>query len=534
MAEYHAGTDIEIPNAVPTSGFRNAIKNPKRYMKHNAITLEDVSESAYKGDYDKLEELLSTGDESNLFNGDLNAHSNGVTALHMAAMMGQTECVELLLKAKADPHVRESMAYGQDPEDGKTALAYAKDYSWDDCMEILEQAEKDSPYGFYTPYGSTANAKQYKCHEFGKKPAKGFFSSRPGAAETCGFDAMKYGTGPLPEEEDDEPEIVVAAPKAALMPSEPPIPVGLLFPGQGSQYVKMLENVKDVGGVKDLLSKAKGILGWDALDVCLKGPASKLEKTDVCHPVMFIAGLAALEKLKEEAPEAAGRPGAVAGLGVGEYAALVAAGVMSFEDGLKIMKVRSEAMAEASTNGGAQALLSVAGLKRDKLEGFCKQVRDEMGSGTVCHVANALFPKGATCGGSKAAMEKLEKLVKANGALQAKLVTGSGAFHTPLMQPAAAKVEAALREASVRMKPPKCDVYMNCSGTPVYAGSSPHSIIPLLVRQLTEPVLWEASVKAMITAGISEFYEVGPMKQLKAMMKRIDGTMFEKTTNVEV
>mmetsp|Transcript_1346 Transcript_1346/g.1536 ORF Transcript_1346/g.1536 Transcript_1346/m.1536 type:complete len:158 (-) Transcript_1346:12-485(-) len=156
MPEYHPGTDIEIPDAIPTSGFRNAIKNPKRYMKHNGITLEEVCEAGYKGDYDKLEELLSTGDESNLFNGDLNAHQSSVTALHMAAMMGQTECVELLLKAKADPHVKECMAYGQDPEDGKTALDYAKDYCWDDCMEILEQAEKDTPYGYYTPFGPTS------------------------------------------------------------------------------------------------------------------------------------------------------------------------------------------------------------------------------------------------------------------------------------------------------------------------------------------------------------------------------------------
>eukprot|EP00408_Alexandrium_pacificum_P023667 CAMPEP_0171183144 /NCGR_PEP_ID=MMETSP0790-20130122/15129_1 /TAXON_ID=2925 /ORGANISM="Alexandrium catenella, Strain OF101" /LENGTH=480 /DNA_ID=CAMNT_0011648115 /DNA_START=51 /DNA_END=1493 /DNA_ORIENTATION=+ len=479
---------------------------PDRAPKH---TLEAFCAASFNGDLPLLTQMLDREDPINGFQGDINEHFKEYTALHFAAVNGQTECVDALLKAKADPHMKTRMPRGKSPADGRTALQLADDWGWDDIAAVLKAAEAKEPKGDYIMGGPLNNAKIY-----------------PSTLTSTGRDPA-------------EVKLVTQKLSGMCKPyflevTEHPTSIGLLFPGQGSQYVKMLENVKDVGGVKDLLSKAKGILGWDALDVCLKGPASKLEKTDVCHPVMFIAGLAALEKLKEEAPEAAGRPGAVAGLGVGEYAALVAAGVMSFEDGLKIMKVRSEAMAEASTNGGAQALLSVAGLKRDKLEGFCKQVRDEMGSGTVCHVANALFPKGATCGGSKAAMEKLEKLVKANGALQAKLVTGSGAFHTPLMQPAAAKVEAALREASVRMKPPKCDVYMNCSGTPVYAGSSPHSIIPLLVRQLTEPVLWEASVKAMITAGISEFYEVGPMKQLKAMMKRIDGTMFEKTTNVEV
>lgn len=311
--------------------------------------------------------------------------------------------------------------------------------------------------------------------------------------------------------------------------TEHPTSIGLLFPGQGSQYVSMLGGVKDLPAVKDMLATAKTVLGWDVLEVCTSGPASKLESAEFCQPALFVAGLAALEKLKKECPEAAARPGAVAGLGVGEMTALVAAGVLPFEDGLKVVKVRAEAMAEASKSG-SQAMLTVAGLRRDKVEGFCK----ELGKEGVCSIAQELFPKGTTCGGTKALMEKLQAKVKEGGALQAKLVTTSGAFSTSLMAPAVPKVAAVLKEVAPKMKAPTCDVYMNTTGAPLYSGASPQAAVPLILGQLTEPVLWEKCVRSMIGAGITEFYEVGPMKQLKAMMKRIDANMFESTTSIEV
>merc|ERR1719436_612112 len=121
------------------------------------------------------------------------------------------------------------MPYGQDPEDGRTALDFAKGAGYDDIAEILEQAEKDYKYGYYLPAGKTNNAKVYKCWQWPSKPAKGFFSSRPGAAELAGFDPMKYGTGPLPEDDvvDDFVETGAAArakPAAAIaaVPAGPP------------------------------------------------------------------------------------------------------------------------------------------------------------------------------------------------------------------------------------------------------------------------------------------------------------------------
>lgn len=534
MPEYHPGTNIEIPDAVPTSAFRCAIPNPERYMRHNGQTIETVCQAAYQGDYNKLEDLLATGDKHNLYNGDINQHHLSITALHMAAMTGQTECVELLLKAKADPHVKQCMAHGQDPEDGKTALDYAKDFCWDDCIEILEQAEKETPFGWYTPFGGDNNAKQYKCWEWGRKPAKGFFSSRPGAAELAGFDPMKYGTGPLlTQDEEVELEGVAVAPKILPALQEPPIPVGLLFPGQGSQYVKMMSTVKDLPNVVEMLTKAKEILGWDVLELCLEGPESRLEETRYCQPAMFIAGLAGVEKLRTDREEAVCRFQVTAGLSLGEYTALCVAGVFSFEDGLKLVQLRGDAMQDAAAQG-KQLMLSVAGIEKHRLEELCKEAAMKEGSSATCQIANELFPKGFSCAGTETAILELKVLAEKAGALQAKVLKTSGAFHTSLMAPAKERLGKALDEMLPRMSPPRHTVYMNATAAPVKPGTNPKEIVELLKKQLTSPVLWEPSVRAMIKAGVTEFYEVGPMKQIKAMMKRIDAKVWGNTANVEV
>merc|ERR1719487_238076 len=212
----------------------------------------------------------------------------------------------------------------------------------------------------------------------------------------------------------------------------------MLFPGQGSQYVKMMSGVKDIPKVQEYLKISKDILGFDVLDVCLNGPESKLEETSVCQPCMFIAGLAGLEKLRDEREEAVTRPQVMAGLSLGEYTALCAAGVFSFEDGLKLVKLRGEAMSEAATKG-KQLMLSVAGLDKKQLEDLCKQAAKEEGGSAACQIANELFPKGFSCAGTEKAVNALLKLAEKAGALQAKILKTSGAFHTPLMASAQEK-----------------------------------------------------------------------------------------------
>mmetsp|Transcript_5615 Transcript_5615/g.14963 ORF Transcript_5615/g.14963 Transcript_5615/m.14963 type:complete len:496 (-) Transcript_5615:199-1686(-) len=337
----------------------------------------------------------------------------------------------------------------------------------------------------------------------------------------------KVGAAPAPRSS-------TAPDGAPTEPQRPPLPVAFLFPGQGSQYVGMLKALKDLPAVAEMLSKAKGILGYDLLDLCLKGPEAKLEETRYCQPAIFVAGLAGLEKLRGEQEDTVNRASAMAGLSLGEYTALCAAGVMTFEDGLRLVQLRGAAMQEAAEIG-EQLMLSVAGLDEDKLEALCKEAESKADSpDSVCRIANHLFPQGFSVGGTEKAIMLLKELAEKEGALQAKVLKTSGAFHTPLMQPAQDHLAAALDEVLPNMKPPKHVVWMNASAEPMEPGCNPEAIVSLLKRQLTNPVLWETCIRNMIEDGITDFFEVGPMKQIKAMMKRISPEAWKKTTNVEV
>jgi len=309
-------------------------------------------------------------------------------------------------------------------------------------------------------------------------------------------------------------------------------PCALLFPGQGSQYMGMLTLMKDDPAVQDMLEKSKEILGWDVLDLCQNGPEEKLEQTQYTQPCMFIGGLAGFEKIKKEKPECA-HPTFVAGLSLGEYTALCVSGVFSFEDGLRLVKLRGEAMQEAATTQGKQLMLSVAGLDRATCDKACEEAKKEEGAGATCQVANALFPNGFSLGGSEKAIMICKEKCEAAGALQAKVLKTGGAFHTDLMAPAQAKLNAALDTTVEKMSPPQITIYMNATSEPVEAGAAVTTIVENLKKQLTNPVLWEPTCQKMIKAGITEYYECGPMKQLKAMMKRIDQKVWKTTTNVD-
>eukprot|EP00747_Dinoflagellata_sp_TGD_P110007 gnl/TRDRNA2_/TRDRNA2_170837_c0_seq46.p1 gnl/TRDRNA2_/TRDRNA2_170837_c0~~gnl/TRDRNA2_/TRDRNA2_170837_c0_seq46.p1 ORF type:complete len:408 (-),score=116.20 gnl/TRDRNA2_/TRDRNA2_170837_c0_seq46:223-1446(-) len=318
---------------------------------------------------------------------------------------------------------------------------------------------------------------------------------------------------------------------------KPPLDVAIFFPGQGSQYVNMLKEVKDMPKVKEMLDKSINILGWDVLELCLNGPEDKLAETKHCQPAMFIGGLAGLEKLKADQPDKVNQAAIMAGLSLGEYTALCAAGVMEFEDALRLVKLRGEAMQEAATVG-KQAMLSVAGLEKSVLEPLCKQAIAKEGAGGVCSIANSLFPNGYSIGGTEVAINALQGLAEKAGALQAKVLKTGGAFHTSLMQPAQDKLVEALEEVAPKMKSPLHTVWMNASAKPVRPGCDPRKdILPLMKKQLTSVVLWEDSVHAMLKEfgdDNGEFFECGPMKQMKAMMKRIDQKAWQRTTSIDV
>mmetsp|Transcript_40175 Transcript_40175/g.116161 ORF Transcript_40175/g.116161 Transcript_40175/m.116161 type:complete len:556 (+) Transcript_40175:82-1749(+) len=339
---------------------------------------------------------------------------------------------------------------------------------------------------------------------------------------------------PTPEELQRRPLDLPVSRVAPLEKRKVALPAALLFPGQGSQYVGMMKDVVDRPNVKVMFSRAAAILGWDPKEIALNGPEEKLSETRYCQPLMFMGGIAALDLLKEQKPEVFDRPQAVAGLSLGEYTALVAAGVLDFEDGLRLVKLRAEAMQKA-TELVPQAMCSVAGLDRAKVDELCEKatLADKSPDATV-KVANFLFPSGFTCGGTKAAVDELCKLAMAERALQARVIKAGGAFHTELMQPAQDELSRALDQYVDKMRPPKCAVYFNVTGKRVPAGSDPATFVELLKMQLTNEVLWEPTIKAMIMDGVKDFYEVGPLKQLKAMIKRIDADAFKRTENVSV
>merc|ERR1712187_4105 len=239
------------------------------------------------------------------------------------------------------------------------------------------------------------------------------------------------------------------------------------------------------------------------------------------------------EKLRADKSDCADRPMYVAGLSLGEYTALCAAGVLSFDDGLKLVKLRGEAM-QAAAEMSKQLMLSVAGLEEAKLQELCAGAAQQEGEGGVCSIANSPFPKGYSVGGTEAAIKHLEKAAIEAGALQAKILKTGGAFHTKLMQPAQDQLSAALEETLPNMKPPKPSVWMNATAERVRPGTAPEEIVVNMKAQLTNTVLWEDSIQAMIKEGITEWYECGPMKQMKAMMKRIDMKQWKAMENIEV
>jgi len=294
----------------------------------------------------------------------------------------------------------------------------------------------------------------------------------------------------------------------------------------------MLSGVKEKPAVKALIEKANSILGYDILELCLKGPETKLEQTEFCQPAMYVGGLAAIEKLKEDKPDRIDRCQAVAGLSLGEYTALTVAGTFDFELGLQIVKLRGLAMQEAA-NASEQSMLSVAGLDQETLSALCKESCTS--DSDVCQIANYLFPNGFSCAGTRSAIERLmQKAQKSEGCLQAKLLKTSGGFHTSLMAPARDKLISFLKANEGKMKPPRCDVYMNVTGKRITPATKPADIIPMLGDQLCNCVQWEPAMKEMIKDGVTEFYECGPMKQLKAMMKRIDANACKCTTTIDV
>mmetsp|Transcript_20284 Transcript_20284/g.57073 ORF Transcript_20284/g.57073 Transcript_20284/m.57073 type:complete len:202 (+) Transcript_20284:1109-1714(+) len=199
---------------------------------------------------------------------------------------------------------------------------------------------------------------------------------------------------------------------------------------------------------------------------------------------------------------------------------------------LRIVKARAEAM-EETLRHKKQLLITVVGLNESSLRQLCIKAAQEEGPDAFCRIAHYSLPKGYTAGGTERAALRLKDLAKDAGALVARILNTTLASETPLMKPALRKLSASLEEALPRMKPPRCDVWTTTTAQPLGPACSPEGIVSDLKKHLTHPVLWDSSVRKMLSAGIDEFYEVGPRDFLKQMALRIDKRLQTRYHNIE-
>ncbi|MCA9055353.1 MAG: acyltransferase domain-containing protein, partial [Planctomycetaceae bacterium] len=241
-----------------------------------------------------------------------------------------------------------------------------------------------------------------------------------------------------------------------------------------------------------------------------EGPAEKLDSTVISQPAIYVTSLAALEMLKETQPDVAQKCEMSAGLSLGEYTALVFAGAMSFEDGLKVVQQRGQAMQDAA-DATASGMVSILLLDVEKVQA----IRDEASALGTLELANFLCPGNIVLSGTKEACAKAAELAEQAGGRPIPLSV-AGAFHTSIMRPADERLAAALAQAGISS--PRIPVVSNVDAQ---SHSDPAEIREILVRQVVSPVRWEDSIRAMLAAGIDEFYEIGPGKVLTGLLKRI-------------
>lgn len=290
--------------------------------------------------------------------------------------------------------------------------------------------------------------------------------------------------------------------------------IAFVFPGQGAQTLGMGKALCERSPEADQLFKlASDVLGYDLKQICFEGPESKLNATEFSQPALFVSSMAAVAAFKAEKPEVVEQVAACAGLSLGEYTAVCFAGGLSFEHALKLVQERGRAM-QAAADMVDSGMASVLGLDLSKLTEVCNAAREET---EVLVPANLLCPGNIAVSGHKSALAKVEPAALAAGAMKVVPLSVAGAFHTSLMAPAVPRLESALETAN--MSDSRIPVYSNVDAA---AHQSAGDFKQLLARQVVSPVQWEASIRAMIDAGINRFIEVGTGRVLRGTLKRID------------
>lgn len=285
-----------------------------------------------------------------------------------------------------------------------------------------------------------------------------------------------------------------------------------VFPGQGSQFVGMGKDLYDNNEkAKELFEKTNEILGFRITDIMFEGTDEELTQTKVTQPAVFLHSVISALCLGDEFA-----PTMVAGHSLGELSALVAAGALGFEDGVKLVSARAIAMQKAC-EAAPGTMAAVIGLPDEKIEEICAEVSTD---GNIVVAANYNCPGQLVISGNVDAINAACEKLKAAGAKRALPLKVGGAFHSPLMQPAKEELEKAIKATT--FSEPKCPVYQNVDAQP---HTDPAEIQANLIAQLTSSVRWTASVQNMIKAGANDFTECGPGKALQGMIGRIDKTV---------
>lgn len=278
-----------------------------------------------------------------------------------------------------------------------------------------------------------------------------------------------------------------------------------VFPGQGSQFTEMGKDLFDrFERARKMFKASDEILGFDLSKILLEGTKEELQQTRVTQPAIYLHSVITSEVIGNNF-----QPDAVAGHSLGEFSALTAAGAINFESGLKLVSQRAEAMQKAC-NLIKGTMAAVLGLEDQRVEEVCAQVKG------VVVAANYNCPGQLVISGSIEAITLACEALKDAGARRALVLPVGGAFHSPLMEPARNDLANAIEDT--KFSTPKCPVYQN---TTARAVTDPTEIQKNLIAQLTAPVRWTQSIKAMIEAGISDFVEVGPGKVLQGLIKKI-------------
>ncbi len=287
-----------------------------------------------------------------------------------------------------------------------------------------------------------------------------------------------------------------------------------LFPGQGAQVVGMGADIAgSFPSAAEIFNKANDIVGFDLRKICFEGPAEQLSSTTLSQPAIFTTSAAILEVLRTEPATKDISADVTAGLSMGEYTALYAAGAISFEDGLKLVQKRGQAM-QAAADASKGSMVSIIGLDEETTRSLCQQASE----GDILEPVNFNCPGQIVVSGNKKACLRINELAIEAGAIKAIPLEVAGAFHTSMMSDAAEALGKALADSEIT-EPSQTQIIANIDAEYYQTGEK---IKEGLVKQLTCPILWHKCMERLLADGVEKFYEIGPSRVLTGLMRRIN------------